>query len=99
MTVEVMALTVAALAWMYPTRTIRAQVLSIRERPYMAVARANGLNIPSGCTFGLCGTCKIRKTAGEVHMVHNGGISDEDIADGYILACCSNPLGRIAVTV
>jgi peptide/nickel transport system ATP-binding protein len=42
MTVEVMALTVAALAWMYPTRTIRAQVLSIRERPYMAVARANG---------------------------------------------------------
>lgn len=42
MTIEVMALTVAALAWMYPTRTIRAQVLSIRERPYMAVARANG---------------------------------------------------------
>ena len=65
----------------------------------LAVARANGLNIPSGCTFGLCGTCKIRKTAGEVHMVHNGGISDEDIADGYILACCSNPLGRIEVAV
>ncbi len=42
MTVEVMGLTVAALAWMYPTRTIRSQVLSIRERPYMAVARANG---------------------------------------------------------
>ncbi len=42
MTVSIMALTVAALAWMYPTRTIRAQVLSIRERPYMAVARANG---------------------------------------------------------
>jgi len=42
MTVEIMALTVAALAWMYPTRTIRSQVLSIRERPYMAVARANG---------------------------------------------------------
>lgn len=42
MTIEVMALTVAALAWMYPTRTIRSQVLSIRERPYMAVARANG---------------------------------------------------------
>ena len=23
----------------------------------LAVARASGLNIPSGCTFGLCGTC------------------------------------------
>jgi peptide/nickel transport system permease protein len=42
MTVELMALTVAALAWMHPTRSIRAQVLSIRERSYVSVARANG---------------------------------------------------------
>jgi peptide/nickel transport system permease protein len=42
MTVELMALTVAALAWMHPTRAIRAQVLSIRERSYVLVARANG---------------------------------------------------------
>jgi peptide/nickel transport system permease protein len=42
MTVELMGLTVAALSWTYPTRQIRAQVLSIRERPYVAVARANG---------------------------------------------------------
>ncbi len=42
MTVELMGLTVAALSWMYPTRQIRAQVLSIRERPFIAVARASG---------------------------------------------------------
>ena len=42
MTVELMGLTVAALSWMYPTRSIRAQVLSIRELPFVAVARANG---------------------------------------------------------
>jgi peptide/nickel transport system permease protein len=42
MTVELMALTVAALAWMHPTRAIRSQVLSIRERSYVSVARANG---------------------------------------------------------
>lgn len=65
----------------------------------LAVAKRAGLNIPSGCTFGLCGTCRIRKTAGEVHMVHNGGISDEDIAEGWILACCSNPMGKISVEV
>ncbi|MFN8491186.1 MAG: hypothetical protein U0350_26555 [Caldilineaceae bacterium] len=40
MSVELMALTVACLAWMYPTRTIRSQVLSIRERAYTAVAWA-----------------------------------------------------------
>lgn len=65
----------------------------------LAVAKRAGLNIPSGCTFGLCGTCKVKKTAGEVHMVHNGGISDEDVADGFILACCSHPLGRVEVAV
>ena len=63
----------------------------------LAVAKANGLNIPSGCTFGLCGTCKTRKLEGEVHMVHNGGISDDDVAAGYILACCSNPIGKVVV--
>jgi len=65
----------------------------------LAAAKANGLNIPSGCTFGVCGTCKIRKTEGDVHMVHNGGISDDDIAEGYILACCSNPIGKVSVDV
>ena len=42
MSIAIMGLTVACLAWMYPTRTIRSQVLSIRERAYTAVARANG---------------------------------------------------------
>jgi len=42
MTVEVMALIVASLAWMTPTRTIRAQVLTMRERSYVQVARLSG---------------------------------------------------------
>lgn len=65
----------------------------------LAVAKRSGLNIPSGCNFGLCGTCKVKKTAGDVHMVHNGGISDDDVAAGYILACCSHPMGAISVDV
>jgi ferredoxin-NADP reductase len=63
----------------------------------LAISRQAGLNIPSGCNFGVCGTCKTRKLAGEVHMVHNGGISDDDIAAGYILACCSHPMGRVEI--
>ncbi|MQQ09851.1 2Fe-2S iron-sulfur cluster binding domain-containing protein [Epibacterium sp. SM1979] len=65
----------------------------------LAAARNVGLNIPSGCTFGVCGTCKVKKTKGEVHMVHNGGISEDDIEAGYILACCSNPIGKVEVEV
>jgi peptide/nickel transport system permease protein len=41
---NMMALIVASLAWMWPTRTIRAQVLSMRERGYIEVARLCGLN-------------------------------------------------------
>ena len=63
----------------------------------LAVAKSAGLAIPSGCTFGVCGTCKVKKTEGQVHMVHNGGITDDDIADGYILACCSNPIGKVSI--
>jgi stachydrine N-demethylase, reductase component len=63
----------------------------------LLAARAAGLVIPSGCTMGICGTCKVRKLDGQVHMVHNGGITEEDIADNYILACCSNPIGHVTV--
>jgi stachydrine N-demethylase, reductase component len=65
----------------------------------LVTARAAGLNIPSGCSMGICGTCRIQKLSGEVHMVHNGGITDDDIADGYILACCSRPMGAVTVDV
>ena len=42
LTVEIMALIVASLAWMYPTRTIRSQVLSIRNRAYVDIGRFSG---------------------------------------------------------
>lgn len=61
------------------------------------IARTAGLHIPSACQFGVCGTCKVKKISGEVHMVHNGGISEEEIAQGYILTCCSNPIGRVEI--
>jgi peptide/nickel transport system permease protein len=41
--VEGMGVIIAALAWMWPARTVRSQVLSIRERMYVQVARLNGV--------------------------------------------------------
>ena len=46
MTVEMMGVAIALLAWMFPTRVIRSQVLSIRERSYIEIARANGVGTP-----------------------------------------------------
>jgi peptide/nickel transport system permease protein len=42
LSVEIMALVIASLAWMYPTRTIRAQVLSMRNRAFVEVGRLSG---------------------------------------------------------
>ena len=44
LTVNEMALIVASLAWLNPTRTIRSQVLTMRERGYVEVARMNGMS-------------------------------------------------------
>jgi peptide/nickel transport system permease protein len=41
-----MALVVASLAWMWPTRTIRSQVLSMRERGYVQIAKISGMSTP-----------------------------------------------------
>jgi len=43
LSVNQMALVVASLAWLYPARTIRAQVLTLRERSYVQVARLSGM--------------------------------------------------------
>lgn len=46
LTVDQMAIIVASLAWLNPARTIRAQVLSQRERGYVEVARLSGMSGP-----------------------------------------------------
>ena len=39
------ALIIAAVVWMWPLRTIRAQVLSMRERAYVSVAQISGASL------------------------------------------------------
>jgi len=46
LSVDQMALVVASIAWLYPARTIRAQVLTLRERSYIQVARLSGMPGP-----------------------------------------------------
>ena len=73
---------------------------SIRVAPgetVHAAAAKLGLMIPKACGMGICGTCKVMKLSGEVEMEHNGGITDDDVAEGYILSCCSVPKGDVRI--
>ncbi|TBU99880.1 hybrid-cluster NAD(P)-dependent oxidoreductase [Stutzerimonas kirkiae] len=62
-----------------------------------AAAAKLGLHIPKACGMGICGTCRVLKSSGEVEMEHNGGITEEDEAEGYILSCCCVPKSDLVI--
>lgn len=56
-------------------------------------ARAAGLPAPFACKAGVCATCRARVVSGEVEMAARYGLTDEEIAAGYVLTCQSVPRG------
>ena len=56
-------------------------------------ARAAGLPAPFACKAGVCATCRAKVTKGKVEMAARYGLTDEEIAAGYVLTCQSVPLG------
>jgi len=57
-------------------------------------ARASGLPAPYACKAGVCATCRARVVSGEVEMAVHYGLSDEEVAAGYVLTCQSVPKGE-----
>lgn len=53
--------------------------------------QAAGLPAPYACKGGVCTTCRARVTEGTVTMTKNYGLSDEEVAQGYVLTCQSVP--------
>ena len=56
-------------------------------------ARAAGLPAPFACKAGVCATCRARVTKGSIEMAARFGLTDEEVAAGYVLTCQSVPLG------
>jgi ring-1,2-phenylacetyl-CoA epoxidase subunit PaaE len=54
--------------------------------------RAAGLPAPFACKGGVCATCRAKVTQGEVNMKVNYGLSEEELAEGYVLTCQATPL-------
>ena len=57
-------------------------------------ARAAGLAAPFACKAGVCATCRARVVSGEVEMAARYGLTDEEVASGYVLTCQSVPKGE-----
>jgi ring-1,2-phenylacetyl-CoA epoxidase subunit PaaE len=56
-------------------------------------ARAAGMPAPFACKAGVCATCRAKVTNGKVEMAVHYGLTDEEVAEGYVLTCQSVPLG------
>ena len=56
-------------------------------------ARAAGLPAPFACKAGVCATCRAKVIKGKVEMAARYGLTDEEVAAGYVLTCQSVPLG------
>ncbi len=78
----------------------RAQVAFDPEKhSILDNVRAAGLPAPYACKGGVCATCRAKVTAGEVRMKVNYGLSEQELADGYVLTCQATPVSEgVALT-
>ena len=54
-------------------------------------ARAAGMPAPFACKGGVCATCRAKVVSGTVEMKLNYGLTDEEVAAGYVLTCQAVP--------
>jgi ring-1,2-phenylacetyl-CoA epoxidase subunit PaaE len=50
-----------------------------------------GADLPYACRAGVCATCRAKLLKGKVTMEQNYALADEELEQGFILACQSHP--------
>jgi NAD(P)H-flavin reductase/ferredoxin/fatty-acid desaturase len=84
--------------------TIQIDDRTIHAQPGETILQAalrSGLELPSNCRVGGCGTCKCRLQQGKVKELTETGyvLTAEEIDQGYILACQSVPRSDVRIEV
>lgn len=63
-----------------------------RDLPLLDALELGGVDWPSSCRDGTCGTCMGRLKAGRVRYDNEFIVlSDQDVADGFVLPCVAYP--------
>lgn len=62
----------------------------------LEAAELSGVSLPSSCRMGGCGACKV-KVDGRVVAAEPNCLTQQEKADGYVLACCSYGDGHVVV--
>jgi ring-1,2-phenylacetyl-CoA epoxidase subunit PaaE len=51
----------------------------------------NGIDPPYSCTVGVCTTCRAKVHKGNLYMMEREGLTDDEIAEGFVLTCQALP--------
>ena len=67
------------------------------EATILDVADAAGIVIDNACRSGTCASCRVKLLAGHVSMAVEDALTEQDKAEGYILACQAKVRGDVHV--
>jgi len=73
----------------------RDRIREITAQPGETILQAAvkaSMSLPSSCRMGICAACRAKLTAGEVQMMVNKVLSEEELEKGYVLVCQSIPI-------
>ena len=58
----------------------------------LETALDRGIDLPYSCQSGLCTACRGKCLSGKVKLDEEEGLSEEEMAEGYVLTCVGHPL-------
>lgn len=68
-----------------------------KEQSLLDFLHSQKVRVRHSCKSGICGSCEVQLKEGEVRHVNEEFFSEEELAEGRRLACCSFPVTDVVV--
>lgn len=62
------------------------------DQPVLDSAQRTRADLPFACKGGVCGTCRAHLRVGEVTMLRNYALDEDELERGFVLTCQSRPV-------
>lgn len=63
----------------------------------LTALESNSVPVNAACRAGVCGCCKTKVISGDYSVTSTMTLTEEEIADGYVLACSCQPQGDLVL--